>query len=55
MYMRLLWQRNPLGVTDQGLWFFEVGNVKRVVWKCRKDIRVELFLIHDDHCLDNRV
>ena len=38
-----------------GLLFFEVGNVKRVIRKCRKDIRVELFLIHDDHCSENRI
>ena len=38
-----------------GLWFFEVGDVKRVVGKCGKDIRVELFLIHDNCCLENRV
>ena len=35
--------------------FFEVGNVKRVIRKCGKDIQVELFLIHDDHCSENRV
>ena len=28
-----------------GLCFFEVGNVKRVIGKCGKDIQVELFLI----------
>ena len=38
-----------------GLQFFEVANVKRVVGKCGKDIRVELFLVHDDHCSENRV
>ena len=38
-----------------GLQFFEVGNVKRVIGKCRKDIRAELFLIHDDCCSENRV
>ena len=37
------------------LQFFEVGNVKRVIRKCGKDIRVELFLIHDNCCLENRV
>ena len=38
-----------------GLRFFEVGNVKRVIGKCGKDVQVKLFLINDDRCLENRV
>ena len=38
-----------------GLQFFEVGNVKRVIGKCGKDIRVELFLVHNVRCSENRV
>ena len=37
-----------------GLRFFLVGNVKRVVGKCGQDIRVKLFLVHDDGCVENR-
>ena len=37
-----------------GLRFFLVGDVKRVIRKCKQDIGVKLFLVHDDGCAENR-
>ena len=37
-----------------GLRFFLMGNVKRVIGKCRQDIGVKLFLVHDDGRVENR-
>ena len=34
--------------------FFLMGNVKRVVGECGQDIRVKLFLVHDDGRMENR-
>ena len=33
---------------------FLMGNVKRVIGKCGQDIRVKLFLVHDDGHTENR-
>ena len=37
-----------------GLRFFLVGDVKRVIGKCRQDIGVKLFLVHDDGRAENQ-
>ena len=36
-----------------GLRFFLVGDVKRVIGKCGQDIGIELFLVHDNCCMEN--
>ena len=36
------------------LWFCLVGKEKRIVRECSQDVRIELFLIHDNGHTKNR-
>ena len=56
-----VWNIDEVIVTEEavrsngpaGLRFFLVGDVKRVIGKCRQDIGVKLFLVHDDGRAEN--
>ena len=37
-----------------GLQFCLVGKEKRIIRKCGQDVGIELFLIHDNGCMENR-